>query len=68
MSLMLLLLVPGTFALLFGMLLLSAWVEDRVLSPQSLIMAAVRTRGSSPELAELLVARESERLLDEGRR
>src|SRR4051812_35559650 len=34
-SLLVLLLIPGTFVLLLGLLLLSAWVEERVLSPQS---------------------------------
>jgi hypothetical protein len=58
-----LLLVPGSLALLLGVLLLSALVEERVLSPKSIILRVARTRSSSPEYAEALVSREFDRLL-----
>jgi hypothetical protein len=61
-----LLLVLGTLALLMGLLFLSALVEQRVLSPQALILRVARTRAASPDHAEAFVAREFERLLREG--
>jgi hypothetical protein len=68
MSLLVLLLIPGTFVLLLGLLLLSALVEERVLSPQSMILQVARTRASSPEYAEAFVAREFDRLLRQAQR
>jgi UPF0716 family protein affecting phage T7 exclusion len=67
-SLLVLLLIPGTFGLLLGLLLLSAWVEERVLSPQSMILQVTRTRASTPEYAEAFVAREFDRLLRQAQR
>jgi UPF0716 family protein affecting phage T7 exclusion len=67
-SLLVLLLIPGTFGLLLGLLLLSAWVEERVLSPQSMILQVARTRASTPEYAEAFVAREFDRLLRQAQR
>jgi hypothetical protein len=67
-SLLVLLLIPGTFVLLMGLLLLSAWVEERALSPQSLILQVAKTRSSSPEYAEAFVAREFDRLLRNAQR
>ena len=68
MSLLVLLLIPGTLALLLALLLLSAMVEERVLSPQSLILRVARTRSSSPEYAEAFVAREFDKLLRQAQR
>lgn len=62
-----LLLVPLVPALVFGLLLLTSWIEQRTLSPQAMILRAVRTRGE-PEIAERLVALESARLLVDERR
>ena len=55
--------VPGTCVLLTGVLFLSAWIEQRMLSPRMLIRGAARARRSSPEFAEAYVARQFERLL-----
>lgn len=68
MSLLVLLLIPGTFALLLGLLLLSALVEERVLSPQSMILQVAKTKASSPEYAEAFVAREFDRMLRQAQR
>ena len=64
----LLLSIPGTIVLLMGLLLLSAFVEERVLSPQALILRVARSRGSTPEYAEAFVAREFDRLLRDTQR
>jgi hypothetical protein len=53
-----LLTIPATPLLLWALLSLSATVEDRVLSPQSLVAAAARSRASDPDYAELFVARQ----------
>ena len=68
MSLLVLLAIPGTFVLLLGLLLLSALVEERVLSPQALILRVARARASTPEYAEAFVAREFDRLLRQAQR
>ena len=64
----LLLSIPGTIVLLMGLLFLSAFVEERVLSPQALILRVARSRGSTPEYAEAFVAREFDRLLRDTQR
>jgi hypothetical protein len=68
MGLLILLVIPGTFVLLLGLLLLSALVEERVLSPQSMILQVARTRASTPEYAEAFVAREFDKLLRQAQR
>ena len=62
-----LLLVPTIPLVVLGFLVLTAWFENRMLSPQALIVRAVRSR-SHPEVAEQLVAVESARLLGADRR
>ncbi len=62
---LLLLFVPGTALLLAAILWLSDLCEKRFLSPRSLIIGVVKTRGSTPEYAEEFVARQFERLLAE---
>ena len=57
-----LILVPLVPALVFGLLVLSSWIEQRTLSPQALILRAVRTNGS-PDIAEQLVTVETARVL-----
>jgi hypothetical protein len=63
MSLLVLLVIPLTWAILLALLVLSALVEERVLSPQSMILRVTKARSSSPEYAEAFVAREFDRLL-----
>ena len=62
-SLFALLFIPGTLALIMGLLFLSALVEERVLSPRALILRVARANAATPEHAETFVAREFERLL-----
>ncbi len=59
----LLLALPATLLALAGLLAFSAWVEERLISPQALILSTVRDRRSRPEHAEALVAREVELIL-----
>ena len=63
-----LLTIPGTLGLLAVVLFLSAWTESHFLSPRSLILGAVRSRHSTPEHVETLVARQLERLLSDSPR
>jgi len=53
----------GTLALLMGLLLLSAWAEERILSPEALVAAAVRSKSATPEQAEALTAQQLEQVL-----
>lgn len=60
---LLLVTIPVALAIPCGLLVLSAVAEQRILSPRSLILSTARARRNSPELAEVMVAREFERLL-----
>lgn len=60
--------VTAAFAIMVGVLWLSAWVESNVLSPRSMIVAATKARRTSPEYSEALVAREFERLIRDAQR
>lgn len=60
---LLVLTIPTALLIPCCLLALSAFVEQRALSPQSLILSAARARHSAPEFTEALVAREFERLL-----
>jgi hypothetical protein len=54
-----------SLALVSVLLFLTAWLEENMLSPRSLILHTVRTRSRRvrPEDVERLVALQSERLL-----
>lgn len=65
---LLLLTIPAALLIPCGLLMLSATAEQRILSPQALILSSARARRSSPEMAEALVAREFERLLKDTQR
>jgi hypothetical protein len=58
-------LIPLSLALLAVLLFVTAWLEEKVLSPRSLILHTVRTRSRRvrPEDVERMVAVQSERLL-----
>jgi hypothetical protein len=60
-----LLFVPLALLLVTVLLVVTAWLEENVLSPRSLILHTVRTRSRrvKPEQVERLVAAQSERLL-----
>lgn len=60
---LLLLFLPMALLIPCGLLLLSAVAEKRILSPRSMILSTARARRNTPEIAEVLVAREFERLL-----
>ena len=58
-----LLLIPVSLGLLSLLLFGMSWFEQRILSPKALIVHAARSRQGAPEHAEMLVAVQSERLL-----
>ena len=55
--------IAGTLTLLTALLFASAWVEDRFLSPEALVAAAVRSKSATPEQAEALAAQQLEHAL-----
>jgi hypothetical protein len=65
---LLLLTVPAALLIPSGLLMLSASAERRILSPRSLILSTAKARRSTPEVTEVLVAREFERLLKDTQR
>ncbi|CAA9248021.1 MAG: hypothetical protein AVDCRST_MAG50-2086 [uncultured Acidimicrobiales bacterium] len=56
-------LLPAALAVPALILVLSSVVEHRFLSPQSMIVSAARSRRAAPEYAEVMVAREFDRIL-----
>lgn len=65
---LLLITIPVALLIPCGLLMLSAMAEQRILSPQSMILSTARARRNTPELAEVVVAREFERLLKDTQR
>ena len=59
--------VPSAVVVTLGLLLLTVWLEQRFLSPRSLITMVVRVR-NTPEHAERIVAAQAEALLGGYRR
>lgn len=55
--------MPASLALVYSLLFVVSWFEQRVLSPRSLILHSARSRGTRPEQVEALVAAQSQRLL-----
>ena len=64
MGVLALLFIPGTLALMALLLVFSEWAEDRVVSPQALIVRAANGKRLAPEDVEVLVASEGDRLLN----
>ncbi|HET9443596.1 MAG TPA: hypothetical protein VFO65_09745 [Acidimicrobiales bacterium] len=67
-SWLLLITIVAALTIPCALLALSAAVEERVLSPRSMIAASVRSRRNGPDFTEAFVAREFERLLKETQR
>lgn len=55
--------LPTALAIPALVLVLSSVAERRFLSPQSLIVSAAKARRAGPEYAEVMVARELDRIL-----
>ena len=60
--------IGAAFAIMVAVLWMSAWVESSILSPRSMILSAVRSRRTTPEYSEAMVAREFERLIRDTQR
>ena len=58
-----LLFVPLALAVIGIILAVTAWLEQSVLSPRSLILYSTRSRRTRPEQVERLVAMQSERIM-----
>ena len=58
-----LLFVPLALAVIGVILAATAWLEQSVLSPRSLILYSTRSRRTRPEQVERLVAMQSERIM-----
>ena len=56
--------MPASLALIYTLLFVVSWFEQRVLSPRSLILHSARSRGTRPDQVEALVAAQSQRLLE----
>ncbi len=55
--------IPATLLALAALLAFSAYAEERMVSSRALIVRVASSRSSRPEVAEALVAREVERLI-----
>ncbi len=64
MNLLPLLLVPTSMLVIMTLLTLTCWLESRLLSPRSLIVASARSRHAQPEHIERFIAAQSEQLLE----
>jgi hypothetical protein len=60
-----LLFVPLALTVIVLILAVTAWLEQSVLSPRSLILYSARSRRTRPEHVERLVAMQSERIMRE---
>lgn len=67
MTLWSLMLVPACLFVVTAILMMTAWLEDSVLCPRSVILHAVRVRTAAPDHVELLVAQQAAPLLGERR-
>lgn len=56
--------IPGTAVLLIGLLSLSAFVEEHLLSPESLMGAAIRSRSGDLDHTEAFVTRQLDAIIN----
>lgn len=59
-----LLAIPICLSVVVGLLWGVAWFEQRMLSPRSLILYTARSRHVGADTVELLIAKQSEKLID----